>query len=118
MASIGHLAVGMSAARLASGNERPSWRSMVAWSALSMLPDADVIGMGLGIAYEDPFGHRGASHSLLFAAVVGAGVGLTATRLASRACAPALIATAVVGSHAILDTFTDGGLGCRAVLAI
>jgi inner membrane protein len=112
MASIGHLAIGMSAARLVSGNERPSWRAMAAWSALSMLPDADVIGMAVGIPYEDPLGHRGASHSLLLAAVVGAGVGLLAARSGlprARAC---VIATLVLGSHAILDTLTDGGLGC------
>ena len=85
---------------------------MAAWSALSMLPDADVIGMGLGIAYEDPFGHRGASHSLLFAAVVGAVAGLSATSIGLPRVRTWLIATAVVASHAILDTLTDGGLGC------
>ena len=102
----------MSAARLAAGNERPSWRAMAVWSALSMLPDADVVGMGLGIAYEDPVGHRGASHSLLFAVVVGAVAGFSATRVGLPRARAWLIATAVVGSHAILDTFTDGGLGC------
>ena len=112
MASIGHLVVGMSAARLASGHERPSWQAMAAWSALSMLPDADVIGMGLGIPYDDPLGHRGATHSLLFAAVVGAGAGLMATRFGLPRLRACVIATIVLGSHAILDTFTDGGLGC------
>jgi inner membrane protein len=112
MASIGHLAIGMGAARLVSGNERPSWLSMVAWSALSMLPDADVIGMGLGIPYEDPLGHRGASHSLLFAAVVGAGAGLMAAKFGLPRLRACVIATLVLASHAILDTFTDGGLGC------
>jgi inner membrane protein len=112
MASIGHLAIGMSAARLVSGHERPSWQAMAAWSALSMLPDADVIGMGLGIAYEDPLGHRGASHSLLFAAVVGAGAGLVAARFGLPRLRACVIATLVLGSHAVLDTLTDGGLGC------
>ena len=37
--------------------------------AFAMLPDADVIGFGLGIEYGDSWGHRGASHSLVFAAV-------------------------------------------------
>lgn len=112
MASIGHLAIGMSAARLVSGHERPSWQAMAAWSALSMLPDADVIGMALGVPYDDPLGHRGASHSLLFAAVVGAGAGLMAARFGLPFVRACMIATVVLGSHAILDTFTDGGLGC------
>ena len=85
---------------------------MAAWSALSMLPDADVIGLGLGIAYEDPLGHRGASHSLVFAVVVGAGSGLMAARFGLPRVHACVIATVVLGSHAILDTLTDGGLGC------
>ena len=42
------------------------FRSLLVGSAL--LPDADVIGFALGIHYGDLFGHRGLSHSLLFAA--------------------------------------------------
>ncbi len=36
----------------------------------AMLPDADVIAFALHIPYADAFGHRGASHSLLFAGVL------------------------------------------------
>ena len=36
------------------------------------LPDFDVVAFKLGIAYHDAFGHRGFSHSLLFAAILGA----------------------------------------------
>ena len=35
----------------------------------SILPDADVIGFRFGIRYEDMLGHRGLSHSLVFALV-------------------------------------------------
>ena len=112
MASIGHLAIGMGAARLASGGERPSWGSMAVWSALSMLPDADVIGLALGIPYEDPFGHRGVSHSLLFAAGIGAVAGLVAATVGLPRRRAAILATVVVASHSLLDTLTDGGLGC------
>ena len=41
----------------------------------AILPDFDVAAFALGIPYADNFGHRGASHSLLFAgllALVGA----------------------------------------------
>lgn len=41
---------------------------------LAVLPDLDALGMWLGIPYGHPFGHRGFTHSLPFAAVVaGAG---------------------------------------------
>jgi len=36
-----------------------------------MLPDGDVIAFSFGIPYEDMFGHRGFTHSLFFAVVVG-----------------------------------------------
>ncbi|MDN8662539.1 metal-dependent hydrolase [Stenotrophomonas indicatrix] len=36
----------------------------------AMLPDADVLAFALHIPYADAFGHRGASHSLLFALVL------------------------------------------------
>ena len=32
--------------------------SIAWWSALSLLPDADVIGFALGVEYGDPWGHR------------------------------------------------------------
>src|SRR6186997_306395 len=73
VASLGHIAVGMAAARLHRPQHPPSGRSMLAWSALAMLPDADVIGFSIGVRYADPWGHRGAAHSLTIA-VIGAGV--------------------------------------------
>ena len=36
----------------------------------AVLPDADVLAFALHIPYADAFGHRGASHSLLFALVL------------------------------------------------
>ena len=35
------------------------------------LPDADMLAFRLGIAYQDVLGHRGFSHSLLFAGLSG-----------------------------------------------
>src|SRR4051812_48916082 len=39
---------------------------------LSMLPDADVVTFRFGVAYAEPLGHRGLTHSLLFAACTAA----------------------------------------------
>ena len=112
MASLGHIAVGMAAARFDRHTPAPPWSSMAWWSALSMLPDADVVGFALGVNYGDPWGHRGATHSLTFSVAVGLAVGLAAPWLKRPAGRTALIASVVLVSHAILDTMTDGGLGC------
>jgi inner membrane protein len=112
MASIGHIAVGMVAARVYRGGRVPPWSSIAWWSALSLLPDADVIGFALGVQYADPWGHRGATHSLMFSAALGITVGLAAMRFKRPAVRTARIASIVLASHALLDTMTDGGLGC------
>jgi inner membrane protein len=111
MASVGHVAVGMAAARVHSDHV-PRWPSMALWSALSLLPDADVIGFALGVQYADPWGHRGATHSLIFSAALGLAIGLAAQHFKRPAVRTALMASVVLASHALLDTMTDGGLGC------
>jgi inner membrane protein len=112
MATVGHVAVGLAAARAYNDGRQPRWPVAAAWSALALLPDADVIGFPLGIHYEDAWGHRGATHSLVFALVAGLAVGLGA-RWSNRPFArTAAFASVAIGSHGLLDTFTDGGLGC------
>jgi inner membrane protein len=79
-----------------------------------VVPDVDLIGFRFGIHYGDFWGHRGFTHSLLFAAMVA----ILATVLAltdklpelSRAwlCTYLFIATA---SHGLLDSMTNGGSG-------
>ena len=113
MASIGHVAVGMAAARVCDrNNSRPSLSSVAAWSALSLLPDADVVGFSLGVRYADEWGHRGATHSLLFTAAIGITFGLATTPAGRSRVGNVLLAVAVAVSHPLLDILTDGGLGC------
>jgi inner membrane protein len=113
MASLGHVAVGMAAARMFGGGRRPPPLTMAAWSALSLLPDADVVGFSLGVRYADPFGHRGATHSFAFAAGVGTLIGLAAARhFKTPTARTVLFACGVLATHPLLDTLTDGGLGC------
>ena len=115
MASLGHLAVGMAAARI-YGAQRPGRRASLAailfWSAISFLPDADVVGFGLGVRYEDEWGHRGATHSLLFSVAIGAAIGIAAPLFGRSRLRTGLIGSLVLVSHALLDTLTNGGLGC------
>jgi inner membrane protein len=115
VASVGHVIVGLAAGRLWAGSEASTSRlagAMLGFSALSLLPDADVVAFAFGVPYADPFGHRGASHSVAFAALVGAVIGLiTRLRGHDQALRLAALCTAVVLSHPLLDAMTTGGLG-------
>lgn len=80
-------------------------RSTILLGAIgTILPDLDVIGFKFGIAYGSTFGHRGFTHSILFALIVSA---LFARRDLK---AFAFIFFCAI-SHPILDAFTDGGRG-------
>jgi inner membrane protein len=89
---------------------RLSRRVVVAGAIATVLPDADVVSFALGIPYDHPFGHRGFTHSILFAAIVAAiAARLLATR-GERGRAFAFLFLCAV-SHPILDAMTNGGLG-------
>lgn len=91
-------------------SRRRALGAMAAFSALSMLPDADVIAFVFGIPYADQFGHRGATHSITFAALCGLVV-----LLGRRGWRLAGFVFVVVASHPLLDMLTDGGLGCAVL---
>ncbi len=115
MASLGHLAVGIATARAFTppGAPRRSLaKAALVFAALSMLPDADVVAFALRIPYEHPFGHRGAAHSLAFALLCTAAAWALAKPLGLKPRATALATLVAVGTHPLLDTLTDGGLGC------
>jgi inner membrane protein len=96
---------------------------------LAVLPDADVIAFAFGIPYADLLGHRGLSHSLAFAAAIGALFALAWGQGAKRHApkratlsnsndptAPAFLRSfpylfVAMASHGVLDAMTDGGLG-------
>jgi inner membrane protein len=114
MASIGHVAIGLAARRFYERAVVPRWAALtgaVVWSGLSLLPDLDVIGFRLGIPYEAPWGHRGATHSLCFAAGIGLLAALTARLGRLPVLRTAVVVFVVVASHGLADAFTDGGLG-------
>ncbi len=115
MPSVGHVLVGMAVGRayLPRGSTRAQLaKSMAAFSALSMLPDADVIAFSFGIPYSHVLGHRGWTHSIGFSIIAAAIAWLLAPRLGQPRARLALFALATAFSHGLLDTFTNGGLGC------
>lgn len=80
----------------------------------AVAPDFDVIGFAFGVRYGDALGHRGFTHSLAFALLLG----LAVARLGFRHAAPPLKRWPLViffffatASHGLLDALTDGGLG-------
>ncbi|HYL92161.1 MAG TPA: metal-dependent hydrolase [Alphaproteobacteria bacterium] len=83
------------------------------WMAVlcSILPDADVVGFRFGIHYGDLWGHRGMTHSLLFAAVLGALAAACLRKPWREWCKLALFLAAITASHGVLDAMTNGGLG-------
>jgi inner membrane protein len=80
----------------------------------AVVPDMDVIGLLVGIPYRHMLGHRGLSHSLLFAAALasvvtaGARWKWPAGPSGARLWTYFFLATA---SHGLLDAMTNGGLG-------
>jgi inner membrane protein len=96
---------------LGLGSRRIPPRLLCAAMLAAILPDLDVVAFALHIPYADDFGHRGASHSLLFALLVGVLALLAAPLLrCSRGMAFGFVGLAGA-SHGLLDMFTNGGLG-------
>lgn len=77
----------------------------------AILPDLDVIAFKLGIAYAHVLGHRGLSHSLFAAAVVGLLAALACRGFRAGRLAVFLFIAAAMASHGLLDMLTDGGKG-------
>ncbi|KQV44731.1 metal-dependent hydrolase [Duganella sp. Root336D2] len=93
------------------GPTRISRRLLMAGMVAAIVPDMDVIAFKLGIEYANQLGHRGASHSIVFALALGLLAALAAPWLqAKRWVTMAFVSFACV-SHPLLDMLTTGGLG-------
>lgn len=103
-------------------------RAIVFGAIASILPDLDVIAFAFGIPYASTFGHRGFTHSIVFALVVAtiftalarrtitSGTveelhSRTGVRSLSRATLTFAFLFLCAISHPLLDAMTDGGLG-------
>lgn len=75
----------------------------------SIAPDADVLGFKYGIAYESFWGHRGFTHSFVFALLFGFAIAYLFYR--SHRNMLGLYFALCTASHAILDAMTSGGRG-------
>ncbi|PJZ78299.1 metal-dependent hydrolase [Leptospira neocaledonica] len=77
----------------------------------SILPDFDVVAFKFGIPYESDWGHRGFTHSILFALVVSCIVAFFRTKLKASWLIIFLFLSVSAISHGVLDAMTTGGLG-------
>jgi inner membrane protein len=105
-----HVAVPL-ALGLGLGRATVPGRLLAAGMVASVLPDADVVTFHLGLPYSHPLGHRGFSHSLVFAAAVGLAGAAARRSLGTRAARAFWFLFLATASHGVLDAFTDGGLG-------
>ncbi|PJZ55918.1 hydrolase [Leptospira barantonii] len=105
-----HTAVPISFA-IAFGNKFVPIRLVLLGIVFSILPDADVIAFKFGIPYESDLGHRGFSHSVLFAFSLSVLACVLIRWFKARMEIMILFLFISILSHGVLDAMTNGGLG-------
>ncbi|MEH0155071.1 metal-dependent hydrolase [Limibacter armeniacum] len=91
-----------------------TWKFWFLGAICAIIPDADVITFKFGIPYESFWGHRGFSHSFLFALLLGILVTVIFYRKKLKnwqSIGYILYFSLCTASHSILDAMTTGGLG-------
>lgn len=105
-----HIAVPL-AIGLGLGRKKIPVPLLAAGMLATVIADADVLAFRLGVDYASEFGHRGFTHSIVFAILLG----LIAAGLAGKwqlGKLPAfLFVTLCALSHPLLDAMSNGGLG-------
>ena len=102
---------------LALGKASPhpimTWQTLLLGMTCSIVPDLDVIGFYFGIQYGDLWGHRGMTHSLLFAGLLGVALVAVWYKQEARGAQVGIFVYLFLctASHGVLDALTDGGLG-------
>ena len=103
-----HAVTGLGLGRLCTPRPVP-WSYWALATVLPLIPDLDVFS---DAAYGSPMGHRGITHSLLFALAMGLVTGsMTARYFRIRWWRLAIVFFAIVASHGLLDALTRGGEG-------
>jgi inner membrane protein len=92
---------------------RPMVSPRLLWAGVicSVLPDLDVIAFQLDIPYGHAFGHRGFTHSIVFAVLLALLAVAMHRLLKARATIAFTFILICTLSHGVLDAMTTGGLG-------
>ena len=91
-----------------------NWKFWMLGIFCSIVPDVDVISFKLGIPYGAFWGHRGFTHSFVFALLLGILITILFFRKSlhnKTGLVYILFFTLSAASHGILDAMTTGGLG-------
>lgn len=108
MASIfGHGLVAFTTSKVI--DSKSSKRLMFLAITSSMLPDLDVLAFKFGINYMHPFGHRGFTHSIVFAVLWSISLAFLFGKTRKLIFAIVLFLSTL--SHGLLDAMTSGGKG-------
>lgn len=108
MASLfGHGLVGYTLSKIVDSKSNKLLLFLAIGSAI--LPDIDVIAFNFGIPYLHPLGHRGFTHSIVFAILWGVIIALLLRKQKKRIVFTVIFLSTL--SHGILDALTTGGKG-------
>ena len=90
-----------------------SWRELVLGALCSIVPDLDIVGLYFGLEYGDLWGHRGLTHSVVFATLLAGSLVAVWYRGKPVAAMMGLFVYFFLctASHGVLDAMTNGGLG-------
>lgn len=115
MASAFAHALSATALRAVTPQLPTGYKLLVLGVVCSILPDFDSIGYLLGIPYSSPWGHRGITHSISFALLVGVILTWLFYRNSELSRTGYYLVVfylfIVTASHGLLDAMTNGGLG-------
>ena len=103
-------AIPVIAVGLGLGKDYISKRMIATGAIIANIPDLDLIPPRLyGVPFDSIYGHRGYSHSLLFALILATVTSLFFIKSGYKKAF--LFLAFCTLSHGILDSFTEGGLG-------
>lgn len=114
MASVfGHALSGYAICRLVKA--KSTLRLILICVACTVIPDLDVIAFKIGIPYESMFGHRGFSHSIVFALLFALLMKFSFYRkvplISLKGAGLVSLFFICTISHGLLDAMTTGGRG-------
>ncbi|TNE68080.1 MAG: metal-dependent hydrolase [Bacteroidetes bacterium] len=112
MASVfGHIAAA-AAIGYSGFPKKTAGKALLLAGICAAIPDADVLAFRFGIPYESEWGHRGFTHSIVFALFLGTLVAWLFYHRQKDWWKMASWFILATVSHPLLDMLTTGGLGC------
>ena len=94
--------------------QQQTWKLFLLAILCAIIPDADVIGFYFNVSYGSFWGHRGFSHSFIFALFFGIFITFifyTKHFLSKKGILLIFFFLLCTASHSILDAMTTGGKG-------